>query len=36
MVGGIEYWVREGFPLRTADGVVQRPADPLTAPTCGC
>jgi rhodanese-related sulfurtransferase len=39
MIGGVEYWVREGFSLRTADGEVSRPADPLTAPTgpaCGC
>ena len=31
MIGGIEYWVREGFPVRT-DGreiVGQRSADPL-------
>ena len=36
MIGGIEYWVREGFPLRTAAGDVSREADPLTAPACGC
>ncbi|GAA4986794.1 rhodanese-like domain-containing protein [Kitasatospora paranensis] len=40
MIGGIEYWIREGFPLETAAGVQQRPADPLTAPigsiTCAC
>ncbi|HET6533316.1 MAG TPA: rhodanese-like domain-containing protein [Actinoplanes sp.] len=36
MIGGVEYWIREGFPLRTADGLVQQPADPLTAPVCGC
>ena len=36
MIGGVEYWVREGFPLRTAGGDVVRDADPLTAPTCGC
>lgn len=36
MIGGVEYWVREGFPLRTAGGEVVREADPLTAPTCGC
>lgn len=30
MIGGIEYWIREGFPVRTADGVASRPADPLT------
>ncbi|MEV4618984.1 rhodanese-like domain-containing protein [Asanoa sp. NPDC049573] len=32
MIGGIEYWIREGFPVTTADGLVTRPADPLTAP----
>jgi rhodanese-related sulfurtransferase len=40
MIGGFEYWVREGFPVRTASGVVRSPADELTAPvssgTCGC
>jgi rhodanese-related sulfurtransferase len=32
MIGGVEYWVREGFPLHTPEGDVTRPADPLTAP----
>lgn len=40
MLGGIEYWLREGFAYDTADGAAQRPADPLTAPVgadaCGC
>ncbi|AGL14694.1 hypothetical protein L083_1184 [Actinoplanes sp. N902-109] len=39
MIGGVEYWVREGFPLRTPTGDVTRAADPLTAPVtddCGC
>jgi rhodanese-related sulfurtransferase len=40
MLGGYEYWVREGFPVQTAAGVTTRPADPLTAPangiTCAC
>jgi rhodanese-related sulfurtransferase len=39
MLGGFEYWAREGLPVETADGVVRSPADPLTAPTgvsCGC
>ncbi|MEJ3749154.1 rhodanese-like domain-containing protein [Actinomycetes bacterium KLBMP 9797] len=40
MIGGYEYWVREGFPVRTATGLTSRPADPLTAPptaiTCDC
>jgi rhodanese-related sulfurtransferase len=36
MIGGFEYWVREGFPVQAADGLVARAADPLTAPACGC
>ncbi|AYF28712.1 sulfurtransferase [Micromonospora tulbaghiae] len=39
MIGGYEYWVREGFPVRTGAGLVRRPADDLTAPagvSCGC
>ncbi|MCY1142888.1 rhodanese-like domain-containing protein [Actinoplanes sp. Pm04-4] len=39
MLGGVEYWIREGFPLRTAAGDVTAPADPRTAPVaeaCGC
>jgi rhodanese-related sulfurtransferase len=35
MIGGIEYWIREGFEIATDDGVSATPADPLTAP-CGC
>ncbi|MCO8272964.1 rhodanese-like domain-containing protein [Actinoplanes sp. TRM 88003] len=39
MIGGVEYWIREGFPLRTPAGDVSAPADPRTAPVadaCGC
>ncbi|HEX6197460.1 MAG TPA: rhodanese-like domain-containing protein [Jiangellaceae bacterium] len=40
MIGGIEYWVREGFAVETAQGTTRSPADPLTAPldaaTCHC
>jgi rhodanese-related sulfurtransferase len=40
MIGGIEYWIREGFPVETHAGVVQRHRDPLTGPTgiisCEC
>lgn len=40
MLGGMEYWIREGLPYLAADGPDQRPADPLTAPVaadaCGC
>jgi rhodanese-related sulfurtransferase len=32
MIGGFEYWVREGFAYDTASGPVQPEADPLTAP----
>jgi hypothetical protein len=32
MIGGFEYWVREGFAYDTASGPVQPDADPLTAP----
>ena len=35
MIGGIEYWIREGFPVVTPDGLVTRAADPLTAPLAG-
>jgi rhodanese-related sulfurtransferase len=39
MIGGIEYWIREGFAIATPGGPEQRPADPLTAPVgapCAC
>jgi rhodanese-related sulfurtransferase len=40
MLGGYEYWVREGFGVQTAAGLTTRPVDPLTAPadgiTCSC
>ncbi|MGY0065285.1 rhodanese-like domain-containing protein [Streptomyces sp. QTS137] len=40
MIGGIEYWIREGFPVASLTGTGQREADPLTAPigsiTCAC
>src|SRR5215213_997539 len=39
MLGGFEYWVREGLPVETADGVHRTVVDPLTAPAtvrCGC
>jgi rhodanese-related sulfurtransferase len=35
MIGGIEYWIREGFPVQTGTGIEAGPVDPLTAP-CGC
>ncbi|MEU7862734.1 rhodanese-like domain-containing protein [Nonomuraea sp. NPDC049141] len=40
MLGGFEYWAREGFPVETASGVTRHRVDPLTAPAegiaCGC
>ncbi|MET7452856.1 rhodanese-like domain-containing protein [Streptomyces sp. NPDC005574] len=40
MLGGFEYWAREGFPYETWQGPGHRTADPLTAPVeadnCGC
>ncbi|MEU3251032.1 rhodanese-like domain-containing protein [Streptomyces sp. NPDC006997] len=40
MLGGFEYWVREGFEFETWQGRERRPPDPLTAPgaggDCGC
>ena len=39
MIGGFEYWAREGLPVETAQGVRRPDVDPLTAPgpvSCGC
>ncbi|MFC9947754.1 rhodanese-like domain-containing protein [Streptomyces pratensis] len=40
MLGGFEYWVREGFAFETWEGPERRTADPLTAladaDDCGC
>ncbi|MEV4281965.1 rhodanese-like domain-containing protein [Actinoplanes xinjiangensis] len=39
MIGGYEYWVREGFAVQDLEGEWSRPADDLTAPAgaaCGC
>ncbi|MGV3733732.1 MAG: rhodanese-like domain-containing protein [Microcella sp.] len=30
MIGGFEYWAREGYPVEDARGAVVRPIDPLT------
>jgi rhodanese-related sulfurtransferase len=35
MLGGIEYWIREGFPVATATGETIHDPDPLTT-VCGC
>ncbi|GAB2960012.1 rhodanese-like domain-containing protein [Streptomyces heilongjiangensis] len=40
MLGGFEYWAREGFAYETWEGTGRRAADPLTVPVdaedCGC
>jgi rhodanese-related sulfurtransferase len=39
MIGGFEYWAREGLAVETADGISRTDVDPLTAPagiSCGC
>ncbi|MCZ2807036.1 rhodanese-like domain-containing protein [Modestobacter sp. VKM Ac-2983] len=39
MIGGFEYWAREGLPVETATGITRPAVDPLTAPagvSCGC
>lgn len=40
MIGGFEYWAREGYPVENDHGPVVRAKDPLTAPldaiTCDC
>lgn len=40
MIGGVEYWIREGFLVETDHGPRKRPADYLTAPVgaihCEC
>ena len=39
MLGGFEYWAREGLPVETDGGTTRPDVDPLTAPaalSCGC
>ena len=39
MIGGFEYWAREGLTVETAAGIARPDVDPLTAPAgirCGC
>ena len=31
LIGGFEYWVREGFAIQSDQGRTRRPVDPLTA-----
>ncbi|OKI88933.1 sulfurtransferase [Streptomyces sp. CB02058] len=35
MLGGFEYWAREGFAYESSTGTEQRPVDDLTAPRSG-
>ena len=35
MIGGFEYWAREGLPVETTEGVRSPVPDPLTV-SCGC
>jgi rhodanese-related sulfurtransferase len=35
LLGGFEYWAREGLPVESAAGHVHREVDPLTAPVPG-
>ncbi|MET1020121.1 MAG: rhodanese-like domain-containing protein [Microterricola sp.] len=35
MIGGFEYWAREGYPVQTDDGVRARLVDPLVGPASG-
>ncbi|MFC7613341.1 hypothetical protein ACFQV2_06670 [Actinokineospora soli] len=39
MIGGFEYWAREGLPVERAAGVTRGVLDPLVAPpsmSCAC
>jgi rhodanese-related sulfurtransferase len=40
LLGGFEYWAREGLPVETDEGRIDRVPDPLTAPVgsivCDC
>jgi rhodanese-related sulfurtransferase len=40
MIGGYEYWAREGYPIENDNGRIDRAKDELTAPiqsiTCDC
>lgn len=35
MLGGFEYWAREGLPVGGVDGPIHRAPDPLTVPVAG-
>ena len=40
MIGGMEYWIREGLPVATDAGIAQGEPDPRTVPvggvSCAC
>jgi len=42
MIGGFEYWAREGYPVEDGSGIHRRAVDPLTGPlsasaaSCAC
>ena len=40
MIGGMEYWIREGLPVATDEGIAAKAPDPLTVPvgsvSCAC
>jgi rhodanese-related sulfurtransferase len=36
MIGGIEYWIREGYPVQTSAGLATRERDPLTTAAIDC
>lgn len=36
MIGGYEYWVREGLPVQTEAGLNRHRADELTGVSCSC
>lgn len=39
MIGGFEYWTREGLPIETTTGTTRDPVDPRVAPlgiACAC
>lgn len=35
MIGGFEYWAREGYPVVSDEGCIVREPDALTAPVAG-
>ena len=35
MIGGFEYWAREGYPVEDGSGTHRRAVDPLTGTVSG-